>query len=476
MKEKIIAFLKGSAVLTLANICTKAINFFLLPLYTKYLTPEQLGVSDSITTITSLIFPLLVLGLDSAYSAFYFDEDSKEYKHKVFSSIMTILMVTSMLPIIGIFFSKNISILIFDRETYYMIIIIALLSMCCNLWYLPFSLFLRVENRMTAFAVINATASVLMIVFNVITVSILKMGEAALIISTLAVNIIMLIFYVVISKHWPSPRDFDKNLSKKMLKYSAPLVPMVVSTWILTTSSRVILLNLLGEESVGLYGIGARFVNIINVFTNSIYMAYTTFAFSTKDEENSKEVYVVILDIMNCALTIIVSTVCMFSKEITEIMTDERYFGAYILLPGLLFAQLFYAANTIVGYGLSFQKKSNLMLLCVTVSAVISIILNFAFIPKFGVVAASITAWIGYGVMVIMTNYFSQKVYECPYNMKKLMLCNAIPLIIIYFSLIYIPFIGRLIIEILMFAGILLVYNRTLRKVCIVIKNFIRER
>ena len=166
----------------------------------------------------------------------------------------------------------------------------------------------------------------------------------------------------------------------------------------------------------------------------------------------------------------------MFSKEITEIMTDERYFGAYILLPGLLFAQLFYAANTIVGYGLSFQKKSNLMLLCVTVSAVISIILNFAFIPKFGVVAASITAWIGYGVMVIMTNYFSQKVYECPYNMKKLMLCNAIPLIIIYFSLIYISFIGRLIIEILMFAGILLVYNRTLRKVCIVIKNFIRER
>ena len=70
MRDKVILFLKGSAALLIANLCTKAINFFLLPLYTKYLSPEQLGVSDSITTMTSLFFPILVLGLDSAYSAF----------------------------------------------------------------------------------------------------------------------------------------------------------------------------------------------------------------------------------------------------------------------------------------------------------------------------------------------------------------------------------------------------------------------
>ena len=70
LKEKIVLFLKGSMILTISNICTKAINFFLLPLYTKYLTPEQLGISDTITTVTSLVYPLLVLGLDSAFSAF----------------------------------------------------------------------------------------------------------------------------------------------------------------------------------------------------------------------------------------------------------------------------------------------------------------------------------------------------------------------------------------------------------------------
>ena len=68
--SKLAVFLKGSAILVASNMCLKAINFFLLPLYTAYLTPTMLGVSDSITTFTGFLLPLLTLGLDSAYSAF----------------------------------------------------------------------------------------------------------------------------------------------------------------------------------------------------------------------------------------------------------------------------------------------------------------------------------------------------------------------------------------------------------------------
>ena len=46
-------FIKGSAILVLANMMIKAINFFLLPLYTKYLTPTELG--DSYTFAYSYV-------------------------------------------------------------------------------------------------------------------------------------------------------------------------------------------------------------------------------------------------------------------------------------------------------------------------------------------------------------------------------------------------------------------------------------
>lgn len=463
MREKIIIFLKGSAALLIANLCTKAINFFLLPLYTKYLSPEQLGVSDSITTMTSLFFPILVLGLDSAYSAFYFDEKTDTYKNKVFSTTSFTLILTSVVPCIGIFFSRQIASILFGTEEYGWIVIIALFGMVCNLWYLPFSLYLRVENKMTAFAVISVVSSLVMIVSNIITVTVINLGAAALIVSTLVTNIIMLILYAGCSKKLPSPNAVDLALNKRMLKYSIPLVPMVVSTWILTTASRIILLHFCGEESVGIYGIGTRFVNIVNVFSNSIYTAYTTFAFSSKDEENNREVYAIILDVMNFVLTAVVFFVCIFSIEILDIFVDPQYYQAFILLPGLLFAQLFYAANTIVGYGLAFEKRSDLSLLCVTTAAIVSVVLNFIFIPKYGGLAASLTTWVGYGVMLIMTNHFSQKIYECPYKVKKIFVINSIMLAIILVSLNYLSLLYRIIICAAVLAGLVFCYRNTVK-------------
>ena len=64
-------FIQGSAILIMSNFVIKGINFLLLPLYTNKLTPDLLGVSDSVSNLTSILFPLLVMGLDSAFSAFW---------------------------------------------------------------------------------------------------------------------------------------------------------------------------------------------------------------------------------------------------------------------------------------------------------------------------------------------------------------------------------------------------------------------
>ena len=44
-KNNLVEFLKGSSILVISSMCLKAMNFFLLPLYTKYLPAERLGIS-----------------------------------------------------------------------------------------------------------------------------------------------------------------------------------------------------------------------------------------------------------------------------------------------------------------------------------------------------------------------------------------------------------------------------------------------
>ena len=47
--------LKNTAIITIGKICTQAITFFLLPLYTSILSTEEYGTVDLLNTYISII-------------------------------------------------------------------------------------------------------------------------------------------------------------------------------------------------------------------------------------------------------------------------------------------------------------------------------------------------------------------------------------------------------------------------------------
>ena len=428
--KKLIAFLKGSAVLTTANMVLKAINFFLLPLYTKYLTPEALGVSDTITNVSAVIFPLLVMGLDSAFSAFYFEERSENHRRKLFNTIWFTLLLASSVPFFLIIGAKYWSMLLFGKKAYAGLVAISLIGISLNLWYLPFSLLVRMENRMAIFALINITASLSMIGLNIFFVAGLKMGAAALILSSAIIQGLQLVLYLFLGRTRLSIHYYDNQMIKKMLKFALPLIPIAIVGWILNLSDRYILLWYHGETEVGIYGIAARFSAALAVFSNAVYMAYTTFAFDKQEDSNAQQQYSRILNAFFFMLGAVCFTVSIFSKEIIFLMTSKAYWSAYLLLPCILFGQLAYGINTIVGYGISFARKTQYMLIATTCGAGLNIILNFIFIPEYGMVAAAATTLISYVLMVTLSYIFSQRVYPCEYRILRIVLWGIILFIV----------------------------------------------
>lgn len=421
MKNKLWLFVQGSVFLVASNICIKAINFFLLPLYTKNLSPSMLGVSDSISTFTGILFPLLVLGLDSAYSAFYFDKTDKKRAEKVFSTIGIILTLIGIIPMIMCVFSKQLSLLLFKDAGYDIVVMTALIGVTFNLWNLPFSLELRLRNKMGLFGIASVIASLTMIGLNILFVSVMKLGEIALILSSTIVALEYLFLYAVFSGNRFNQKYFDYKLLKKMIHFSLPLVPSVLMAWVLALSDRYILLHYYGNDAVGLYGIGARFVTLLNVVISAVSTAYTTFAFSSKDDENAKSQYYYVFNVVSLILLGVAFTIAIFSKEIITIMTDPAYHGSHVIIRDMMFGQVFYAMSTIVSYGIVFEKKSVYSLISVSSGAVVNLILNFIFIPMFGLRAAALTTLIGYLVSLGFSYHYSEKLYPCDYGITKLM-------------------------------------------------------
>lgn len=414
-------FIKGSAVLFASNIIIKGIQFFLLPLYTNELTPEMLGVSDAVTTLTGFVFPILVMGMDSAFSAFYFEDETNQ-QDKVFSSVAFLLGIMGIIPVIACLFSGKWSEILFKASDNASIVMIALLAVTANLLYLPLSLEVRLQNRMAAYSIIAVVSSATIIILNVLFLTVFHFGVYSLIISTLIINVLQIcLFSLAVDKKFTF-KYVDGKLIRRMLRYSLPMLPAVLSSLILTLSDRYIVLHYWGEQAVGVYGIGNRFVAILSVVISSISTAYTTFAYSSYKKSEAKEQFSLVLNIVYVMMIGIAFVVSIFSKEIISIMTASEYVMAYKILPDMMYSQVFYVLYTITCYGVLFEKKSGYILLATSVAASVNLVLNFIFIPYYGITAAAFTTFIGYAIMFLINYFNSQRLYPCPYGIKKIML------------------------------------------------------
>ena len=421
-------FIQGSAILIMSNFVIKGINFLLLPLYTSYLTPDMLGVSDSVSNLTSILFPLLVMGLDSAFSAFYFDKREDDHYLKVYNTIRITLLISSLVPVLIALASKQLSVILFKDDGYYILVAISLVSVSLNLWHLPFSLLARMRTRMGVFALVNMISSLTMILLNILFLTKLDLGVYSLVMSTAAVQLLQFVLYELMLRERLNFSRFDRELQKRMLKYSLPLIPNALAVWILALSDRYIILHYCGTDQVGLYGVAARFATAVSLVANGIYMSYTTFAFDKKGDSNDREYYSKILNAFVLAIMMICLTISMGSKEIIHIMAEAKYADTFYMIAPLLFSQLFYGINTLVGYAITFEKKSHYILIITSIGAALNVVLNFIFVPAYGANAAAYTTLASYIVMVAATYYFAQKTFYVKYDTLKIVSASVITL------------------------------------------------
>ena len=426
-------FVKGSAILTVANVILKAMNFFLLPLYTAYLAPADIGISDTVTNMMSFIYPLLVLGFDSAFSAFYFQKGDDLRSRKVYRIVRQVTLLSSIFMVIVIALSGNISKWLFETDDYRAAVIIAAFTVVFELWALSDALDVRMENRMGIYGLITVITSAVMLGGNILLIAVLRKGYISLIVSACIANFARLLMFRAASGR-KGKTAFDRELFKEMLKYALPLVPMVAVSWILTLSDRYILLYYWDESVVGLYGVAQRFSNVLNIVVSSVALAFTTFAFSNVEGEDAKEKYRKVLNYVFIVLQFMVFFIATFARPVIDVMTKPAYHEAYALIQPLMYGQLLYCISTIIRYGFAYTKKSYLNLIPTGAAAVLNLVLNFILIPRYGAYAATMTTLVSYLLMTVLIEILSNKVYPCKYDLGKIFPIMAVGYVLAFIT------------------------------------------
>ncbi|MFD2148164.1 polysaccharide biosynthesis C-terminal domain-containing protein [Mucilaginibacter antarcticus] len=243
---------------------------------------------------------------------------------------------------------------------------------------------------------------------------------------------------------------FDIAMYKEMFLYSYPILIANISFIINEALDKTMLKHMLPEaisdRDVGIYGICAKIAIFLSIFINAFRLGAEPFFFSHAKNKNSGDTYARIMNYF--VITVAVITVAVVAnvnilaaliigKEthlINNHIVNNPYWSGLGVVPLLLFGYLSLGIymNLSVWYKLSDQTKYGLYIS--TIGAILTILLNWIFIPKYSYMASAWISLIAYASMMIMSYLWGQKNYPIPYNLKKNLAYIISSAVLVYLS------------------------------------------
>src|SRR5690606_35971295 len=155
-------------IYTLLGFLAPAVNFFLIPVYSKFLSPADFGVITLATIVTAVLVNISGMGITGAFTRFYYDvmDDREKVRNLLNTSIFTILFFTGILGLIFFVIGDPVMDLMFkNREftiaTYGLFMLITALA--TNLQTLVLAWY-RNEANVKAYAFWSITFFVLVVI------------------------------------------------------------------------------------------------------------------------------------------------------------------------------------------------------------------------------------------------------------------------------------------------------------------------
>ena len=402
----------------IGDILTKATVFITLPIYTRLLSVSEFGTWNLILTTSGIIQAILALGGDVAYLRFYFTAKTDAERQLITSTWFGFLAVWSVsIILLCLFFAKTFSYLMTGTDSYAAWIVLALINLPLGLMSSLCAQVLVNQFNARSAVRLNVLTTVLSITFSI--AGAIGYGLMGFFLAMLATNLIILTTSIISVRKLLRPR-FSASLLKQMLRYGIPIVPASLAFWVFASSDRVLLSNLSSLEQVGLYAIANQVANLMNMLISSLQQAWTPQAVRfTRHRWNKHRVSMRKLCPISCWYLAWSLYWWRRAGRSMIILSSAAYHPAAQAIGPLALGFVFYASAQVTFLGISLKKKTVLLGLVPWGAALINIVLNLIFIPRFGFMATAWSTTIAYAALTLTYLVASQRYFPVQYEWRR---------------------------------------------------------
>ena len=412
---------KETAIYGVSSIVGRFLNYLLVPVYTIALPASSggYGVVTNIYAWVALMLVLLTCGMETGF--FRFANKGQDDPMRVYSTTLLSVSIGSVVfVVLGLLFLEPIAgWLEYGEHPWYIGMMMIVVAMDA-IQSIPFA-YLRYKKRPIKFAALKLLFIFLNIALNLFYYVVLKGNDVgyAFLFNLICTSVVMLCMI-------PELRGFtyvlDRELLKRMLRYSLPLVILGVAGILNQVADKIIFPFVYPDEAeatiqLGIYGAASKIAMIMAMFTQAFRFAYEPFVFGKSKEKDSREMYAQAMKFF-IIFTLLAFLAVMFYLDILRHIIGRDYWDGLRVVPIVMAAEIFMGIYFNLSFWYKLIDETRWGAYFSLTGCTILILMNIFLIPKYGYIACAWAGFTGYGVAMLLSYFVGQKKYPIQYDLK----------------------------------------------------------
>jgi O-antigen/teichoic acid export membrane protein len=421
VRQRLASLAKNLAIYGFGDVATSVASFLLLPVYVRYLTPEDYGVIGLLLSVEVVAKILFRWGVDASFMRLYYDCEDEPARQRLASTIFFFLLAVNGAGLATFLLAApRLATWLFGTAAHTGLLRLVLVNtFIVGFYFLPFHV-LRIEGRSTRFVGLTIARSVATLVLRLVLVIGLDLGVLGVVLA----DVIVTLAFTALLAPWfvPLLRPVVSGaVLREALRFGLPRIPHGVAHQIVAVADRYVLAHFVPLREIGLYSIGASFGLALKLFLSAFEYAWAPFYFATMRDPDARRVFSLVTTYGLAVLVLLVAGLSAVATDVVRLMTRPEFYPAARVVPWIGMGVLFQGVYLLTSIGLNITKQTALYPVATAAAAGASVAANLVLVPRFGAVGAAWSNAAAYAVLAGVAMRLSQRHYPIRYEWDRIL-------------------------------------------------------
>jgi O-antigen/teichoic acid export membrane protein len=370
-------------------------------------------------TISSLLGSILLMGMDSAQSMYFFKykkEGHNEQASIISSILQWRLIFGSIIVVLSTIISPILNKVLFGGKLDWEYFLVSFGGIMFLQVTSQSAEVMRLLYRPWSFIFVTLSQSLLAALIALILILNFDQGIFGFFLGPLIASLVAgsIGWYRV--RAYLSFSKLHSSLWPILLRFGAPLVPASFAMYLMNSSDRWFIQHYHGSDALGLFAVGAKFALLSTLAIETFRKAWWPMAMDSMHSKGGEEIFILISDWyikIGCFLMIVLT---FLSPWLVKFLTGPDFHDSWPIVGILCWKGLLYGYYMICSAGIWKAEKTYLNLYISLAALLVGLILNFLVVPKYGILGASITTIITFLVWITISAIVSNFLWKIKFN------------------------------------------------------------